>query len=46
MDDNLFVHLYRLLLHLYPLRFRERLGEEMAGVFAAAVAEARQQGST
>lgn len=44
MDDNLFVRLYRLLLNLYPPAFRERLGEEMAGVFAEAMAEAKQQG--
>jgi len=45
MEDNVLVRLYHLLLRLYPAAFRERLGEEMAGVFAEAVAAARRRGN-
>lgn len=35
---------YRLLLRLYPARFRAEFGDEMAGVFAEHLAEAERQG--
>ncbi len=35
---------YRLLLHLYPRKFRETFGEEMMQVFQEAACERRKQG--
>ncbi|MDX1613075.1 MAG: hypothetical protein R3300_02125 [Candidatus Promineifilaceae bacterium] len=44
MENKALIRFYHLLVSLYPAGFRDRLGEEMVGVFAQAVAEARQQG--
>ena len=44
MANKALLHFYRLLISLYPAAFRRRLGEEMVGVFAQAVAAARRQG--
>jgi hypothetical protein len=38
------IRLYRLLLHLFPARYRETFGQEMVSVFQQAHAEARARG--
>lgn len=44
MEDDVVVRLYRLLLGLYPVAYRQQLGKEMVSVFAESAAEARREG--
>jgi hypothetical protein len=39
MEQSWFIHLYRILLRLYPRRFNAEFGDEMEGVFADLVSE-------
>jgi hypothetical protein len=41
---HLVVSFYRLMFYFYPRRFREAFGVEMAAVFAAGLADAREEG--